>query len=131
MVMNTPKDELIKMLVNKTLFGFLMKKNLIKKGDMVCYGRILGISTEDLREHFEKNGYPELNVPRKLIKSTPEGSEGDVVWTLNNGVYKVWQFERGEPFEEFSTESKPAFETYWKDHILKFMSYHLNNEWRL
>jgi len=130
-MLDTPKDELIKMLVNKTLFGFLMKKNLIKKGDRVCYGRMLGISTEELRDHFEKNEYPGLNVPRKLIRSTSEGSEGDVVWTLNNNFYKVWQFERGEPFEVFSSDSKSAFEAWWKEHILTLMAHHLNNEWTL
>src|SRR6187551_1832030 len=111
-MLNTPKDQLIDMLVNKTLFSFLMKKNFIKKGDVICYGKMLGISSADLRAYFEQHGYPGLVIPRQLRPTSPEGGEGDTVWTFKDGVYTVWYFERGEAVEDFSTDSKATFEDW-------------------
>jgi hypothetical protein len=128
--MSTTKDELIEMLVNKTLFSFLIKKNLIKKGDLVCYGKMLDISMNDVRAYFENRGYPGLNIPRKEIPTNPDGSEGDTVWTFKDGEYAVWYIERNTPGKEFSTTSKEDFETWWKEHIMGVWEYELNNEWK-
>lgn len=130
-MLSASKDQLISMLVNKTLFSFLMKKNIIKKGDLVCYGKLLGISVIDLRTYFEQHGYPGLVVPRKMRPASPEGGEGDTVWTFKNNVYTVWYFERGEAVEDFATDSKETFEAWWKEHSLGVWEYHLNHEWRL
>jgi len=110
--LNTTKDQLIELFVNDKLFGFLMKK-----GDLICYGKMLGISLEDLRVYFEQHGYPGLNVPRNPRRTTPEGGEGDTVWIMKDGVYTVWYIERNTPVQEFSTDSKPTFEAWWKEHI--------------
>jgi len=131
MILNTTKHQLIEMLVNKTLFSFLMKKNIIKKGDVVCYGKILDITADDLRVYFEQHGYPGLTIPRKLRPTTPEGSEGDTVWTFKEGMYTVWSFERNEAVEDFSTESKETFEAWWKEHSMGVWTYKLNDEWKL
>lgn len=112
MNLNVSKDQLIKMLVDKTLFNFLMKKNFIRKGDLICYGKMLDINVEDLCAYFEKNGYPGLNKPRHEVKTKPEGGEGDTIWTKEDSVYTVWFIERNIPEPEFSTESKEAFESW-------------------
>lgn len=130
-VLDTPKDQLIEMLVNKSLFGFLMKKKFIKKGDLICYGKMLQITGEDLYIYFEKHGYPGLNIPRKRVSTSPEGGEADTVWTFNEGRYTIWYIERNTPFEEFSTDSKEDFEAWWKKHALESWEFTLNHEWKL
>ncbi len=129
--LDLPKDQLIKMLVDKTLFGFLMKKNIIRKGDLICYGRLLNITGADLQGYFDQHGYPGLAIPRKMVRTSPEGSEGDTVWTCKDGLYTVWTIERNTPFEEYSTESRSDFETWWKKHELGLWERTLNNEWTL
>jgi hypothetical protein len=128
--MSTTKDQLIKMFVNNTLFSFLMKQNRIKKGDLVCYGKMLDITLDDVRAYFENNGYPGLNIPHKTRPTSSDGSEGDTVWTFKDGVYAVWYIERNIPVEEFSTTSKEDFEGWWKEHIMGVWEYKLNNEWK-
>ncbi len=56
------KDELIKMFISGDLFSYLMKVNLIRKGDMVNYAKLLDLGKADLQSWFEKNGYPGLKV---------------------------------------------------------------------
>jgi len=63
MIGEIPKDQLIEMFVNKTLFNFLPKKQAIKKGDTICYGKMLGITAADLRSYFAGHGLPGLDIP--------------------------------------------------------------------
>jgi hypothetical protein len=131
MTLETPKDQLIEMFVNKSLFNFLMKKNIIKKGDTICYGKLLGITAEDLRTYFAQHGFPGLNIHRNKIKTSPDGGEGDSEWTCENGEYKVWYTERNTHTCVFSTHSKTAFEKYWIKENFYEWEYLLNNVWVL
>ena len=117
------KDELIKMFISGDLFSYLMKANLIKKGDMVNYGALLALGTEDLRSWFEKNGYPGL-------KTSPPGGECDYAWTLRDGVYEVVFIERNLEFPEFSTTSRQEFEAWWKNYTLKQYTAKLGYTWK-
>jgi hypothetical protein len=129
MTPETSKHELIKMFVDNTLFNFLLKKNVIKKGDTICYGHMLSISVEDLRTYFEQYGYPGLDIPRHQIKKSPQGGEGDSEWTLEKGVYKVWYTERNTPTCVFTTDSKEAFKAYWIKENFYHWEYRLNEVW--
>jgi hypothetical protein len=117
------KDELIKMFVSGDLFSYLMKVDLIRKGDMVNYAKLLDLDREDLQAWFEKNGYPGL-------KASPPGGECDCIWTLRDGVYEVVFIERNLEFPEFSTRSRQEFETWWKNYTLKQYMAKLAYTWK-
>jgi len=125
----TSKDQLLEMLVIKTLFNFLLKKNIIKKGDIICYGKMLGITVEDMRVYFTTHGFPGLNIPCHQIKQIPRGGEGDTEWTLKDGIYQVWYTERNDHNPVFSTTSKAEFEAYWASERFSSWEYKLNHEW--
>ena len=125
----TSKDQLLEMFVSNTLFNFLLKRNVIRKGDTICYGKMLDISVEDMRAYFAANGFPGLNIPRHQIRQTPHGGEGDTEWTLKDGLYEVWYTERNDHNPVFSTASKAEFEAYWASKTFYSWEYKLNQEW--
>lgn len=117
------------MFVNKSLFNFLLKKQIIKKGDTICYGKILGITTADLRAYFKIHGYPGLDVSRNQMKRSPNGGEGDSEWTFENGLYKVWYTERNTATCVYTTDSKSEFHEYWiKENFFEW-EHRLNEVW--
>ena len=131
MALDFPKDQLIEMLVSKKLLNFLLKESVVKKGDLICYGKLLGLNKEDLRVYFIKHGYPGLRIPRNKMRKGPSGDEGQTEWTFNNGLYQVWYSERNTSHYTFSTESQEVFEAYWIDKNLGQWEELLNNEWVL
>ena len=131
MALEVPKEKLIEMLVNNKLVDFLIKQSVVKKGDSICYGKLLGVSKEDLRVYFIKHGYPGLRIPRYQIRTEPSGNEGQTEWTLNDGLYQVWYSERNTSHYIFSTESREVFEAYWIDENLDTWEGVLNKEWVL
>lgn len=131
MIPEIPKDKLIEMFVNKTLFNFLMKQNVIKKGDTICYGKMLGISMEDLQDYFKHNKYPGFDIPRYQIRESPDGGEGDSEWTLEDGMYKAWYTERNTHTCVFSSDSKAVFKDYWIKRNSEEWENRLTSEWIL
>ncbi|MBA4054177.1 MAG: hypothetical protein C0490_05645 [Marivirga sp.] len=131
MITEIPKDRLIEMFINKSLFSFLLKKKIIKKGDTISYGKILGVTADDLRAYFNVHGYPGLDIQRNQVKKSPSGGEGDSEWTFENGVYKVWYTERNDPICVFSTDSREAFQEYWVKENFHEWEYRLNESWVL
>ena len=131
MALDIPKEQLIELLVSDKLLDFLLKESVVKKGDLICYAKLLGLSKADLRVYFIKHGYPGLRIPRNQIRKGPSGDEGQTEWTLNNGLYQVWYSERNTSHYTFSTESREVFEAYWIDKNLNEWEELLNKEWVL
>jgi hypothetical protein len=87
MITSLSKHQLIKMYLDNSLYSWLLKNQLLKKGDSFKYGNIMGVTIADLKIYFEEFGYPGLTIPRKVIPTEPDGDEGETLWTLKNGVY--------------------------------------------
>ncbi|HCR54300.1 MAG TPA: hypothetical protein DIW27_07790 [Cytophagales bacterium] len=128
---NLTKMQWVEKFVKGDLFSFLMKNNIIKKGDSICYAKITGITMEDFHMYCSKNGYPGLDIPRHQIRTSPLGEEGQTEWTLENNVYKVWFSERNTSYLVYETTSQLEFRTYWLKEMEQVWSYRLNREWIL
>jgi hypothetical protein len=131
MINSLSKHQLIKMYLDNSLCSWLLKNQLLKKGDSFKYGNIMDVTIADLKTYFEEFGYPGLAIPRKSIPTEPDGDEGETLWTLKNGVYTVWFIERGVPFSQFTTQSREEFETFWKKGLLEAYEVKLNYLWEI
>jgi hypothetical protein len=131
MTTSLSKNDLIKMYLNDSLYSWLLKNQLLKKGDSFKYGNIMDVTIDDLKIYFEEFGYPGLAISRKSIPTEPDGDEGETLWTLKNGVYTVWFVERGVPFTQFTTQSREEFEFFWKKGLLEAYEVKLNYLWEI
>ena len=131
MTLHVTKAELVEMFVKGSLFTFLMKQKVIKKGDSVCYASLTGITMDDFHTYCREHGYPGLDIPRNQIRISPQGEEGQTEWTLEDGVYKVWYSERHTSTCVFATTSKEEFRSHWLKEIEETWSYRLNRDWVL
>ncbi|MEQ9593087.1 MAG: hypothetical protein RLN86_10825 [Cyclobacteriaceae bacterium] len=131
MELSTPKASLVEMFVKGSLFTFLMKQGIIKKGDLICYAKLTGITMEDFHSYCKKHGYPGLDIPKHQVRTSPRGEEGQTEWTMEDGVYKVWYSERHTSTCVFTATSKEEFRSYWLKEIDDTWSYRLNREWVL
>lgn len=131
MITSLSKHQLIKMYLDDSLYNWLLKNKVLKKGDRFTYASVMGVTIADLKTHFEEFGYPGLSIPRKSIPTEPSGGEGETLWTLKDGFYTIWSVERGVPFVEFATQSKEEFETFWKKGVLWRYEMQLNYLWKI
>lgn len=128
MLENIPKSQLVEMFVEGTLFNFILKKGIFKEGEKDCYARITGITMKDLHTYCQQRGYPGLDIPKHEIRTTPIAEEGQTMWTMEDGVYKVWYSERNASTCVFTTNSKEDFRAYWLKEIEQTWNYRLNRE---
>lgn len=106
--------------MKRTLYEFLLKKNILKEGEGGSYAKILDLSDDDLRLYFDAKGYPGL-------KESPDWQECDYAWSFEEGHYSVLFIERGLPTPHLYTTSKEEFEAWWKKHTLEIYSAQLHN----
>lgn len=119
------------MYLNNSLYNWLLKNKLLKKGDGFKYASVMDVTIADLKTYFEEFGYPGLTIPRKSIPTEPDGDEGETLWTLKGGVYTIWFVERGIPSPEFTTHSREEFEIFWKKGLLEAYEVKLNYLWEV
>jgi len=122
------KDELIHLFIENKLKKYAIDNQLVKRGEVFSLGKLFNLTTDDIREYFERLGYPPFEESERYIP--PYQSDNQTCWSFVNGEYCAVYYERDTTSTEYATRSREEFQEYWNRHRMKVYGIQLSYPWK-
>ena len=122
------KEEIIRLFIENKLRRFAIDSELVKPGEVFSLGKLFNLTKNDIKEYFERNGYPAFEESGRYIP--PYQSDNQTCWSFINGEYCAVYYERDTTSTEYATHSREEFQEYWNLHRMKVYAIQLSYPWK-